>query len=140
MVCLYNPSVCLSGTQAETADGVGKITLSARVCPSSTVRGEEVQILLMLDVYKPNTREFSGPSVLPLTFSASRAYILSMSGKRVVGRAGLDLGTRLGAVAHARVIGMIEAARAFVLATLVVNWVWLACLFEAAVSRRNPDA
>jgi hypothetical protein len=58
MECSYNEHVDLTGVLSEMLSGVGRISLCMRTRCRAFDRSEEVQIQLLLDGYKPDTRKF----------------------------------------------------------------------------------
>jgi hypothetical protein len=59
-----NERVTLTGVLAEMLPDIGKMSLCVRIRTRMYDRSEEVQLEILLDSYKPGTREFLGMSSL----------------------------------------------------------------------------
>jgi hypothetical protein len=87
-----------------------------------------VQLQILLDAYKEGTQEFLGQSIIILSYECSRTEVLTVTSGDIIVRAQLDLPResmrverKLGEVGCNKVLSMIEAARAFALAALLIN-------------------
>jgi hypothetical protein len=79
MDCGYNQHVSLTGLQSEMLPDVGRISLCVRTQCHAFDKADEVQLQVLLDGYKPGTREFLSKSQIILSFSTSRENMLSMT-------------------------------------------------------------
>jgi hypothetical protein len=124
----YNERVTLTGVLAEMLPSIGKISLCVRIRTRTYDRSDEVQLEVLLDGYKPNTRGFLGMSHVILSYSCPRAVILTMTGGDIIAHAqvnitkhSMKIEERVGLEGCKKVAAMVEAAHAFVLAALLIN-------------------
>jgi hypothetical protein len=124
----YNGKVTLTGIITETVPKIGKLALCVRIRTREYERDEEVVLDVYLDAYKPNTQEFLGLSQVILSHMCSRKMMLTITSGDLINRAqavlakqSVKVEERIGLEGCRRLVGMVESARAFVLAALLIN-------------------
>jgi hypothetical protein len=125
---LYNEKVTLTGIITEMIPKIRKLSLCIRVRAGRYDHDEEVVLDVYLDGFKPNTREFLGLSQIILSHTCSRKLMLTITSGDLITRAqailteqSMKVEERIGVEGCKRLVGMVESARAFVLAALLIS-------------------
>jgi hypothetical protein len=123
-----NDEVALTGVIAETIYGIGKMSLCMRLGGKSFNRDEKVQFQALLDPYRESSSEFQGLSIVILSWSCSRRVLLNETSDSIITHGQLNLlehkdgaKRRLNEEEYKKLQNMVEAARAFALAALLIN-------------------
>jgi hypothetical protein len=128
MEVFCNKDVTLTYVIAEALLKIGRMSLCIRIGGKSFDKSEMVQLQILLDAYKENVQEFLGQSMIILTHTCTRTEMLIVTGGDIVVGAQLNLPKetmrvegRLGVGRCKKLHSMIEVARAFALAALLIS-------------------